>query len=275
MSGLSTVTIGTDGNVDYVALADGTRYALGPVSVLQLVTQLVASTRQKQLALEAFNKSRQAIVTLDVGALFEYLAPVRARWAADSSSLMPRTDRTGPHRGNDMSTPQAFTKKLAEIEQAVAQLAAQPTEAGCKCLTAAVADIRLPNFGDQSKNNAFEHLGPPKVDTVTDPGAYTPPPNVTHPLGKTASFSAFKANIQATETILAQAEATDAKIDALVAAGKKFGSAKAKADVLNVVSTLRDMVGQVDLAEPWVAVDIQKLAKRSEELYSLFSAAKL
>lgn len=168
----------------------------------------------------------------------------------------------------------AFVKKLAEIEQTISDLNAKPTAEGQKALQTAVASISLPNFGDQSKNDAFMGMGAPKVDTVEDPGSYTPPSSVTHPLGKTASFATFQSNVSLAEEITTQIAETSSKIDALVTAGRKFNAAKAQSDCFQVVATLQDMLRQVDLAEPWVTADLQRLAKRSEGLHALFAPAK-
>lgn len=271
MPQLRTVTIGTDGNIDYVETPDGVRYALGTTSVLQLVTKLVVGRRRRE-ALDLFLKEGQAMVLLDVDAMFDLLVPRRARWA--TTSLIPGANQEAPLRGEHMD-PKAFVQRLAYIEQQVALLGKGPNPQAAKNLQAAIGSINLPDFGDQSKNDSFMGLGQPKVDTVEDPGAYTPPPAVTHPLGKSASFATLQGNMKLAEEIVDHVRETDVKIDALVTAGRRFNASKARADLHMVVAALTDMMRQVDLAEPWTTGDMLQLAKRAEEIHQLFSSAKV
>ena len=274
MPQLKAVTLGTDGNIDYVETPDGVRYALGTTSVLQIVAKLVAGTRHRREALDLYNKEGQAVVVLDLDAMFDLLAPKRARWAA-TDSLIPDANREAPPRGEPMNPKTAFENRLAFIEYQVATLNKGPNRKAAYDLQKAVASISLPNFGDQSDNSSFMSLGQPKVDTVEDPGAYTPPPNVTHPLGKTASFAALQTNMNLAEEIVENVAETDAKIDALVTAGRKFNASKAQADLHSIIANLTGIMSQVDLAEPWVQDDLSKLANRAAEIHALFAPAKV
>lgn len=171
--------------------------------------------------------------------------------------------------------PKSFVQKLAFMEQQVALLNEGPNPEAAKNLQAAIASISLPNFGDQSKNDAFMGLGQPKVDTVEDPGAYTPPVNVTHPVGKSASFATLQGNMKLAEEIVEAVRETDVKIDALVTAGRKFNASKARGDLHTVVAQLTDMMRQVDLAEPWTTGDLLNLSKQASEIHALFASAKV
>lgn len=273
MPKLTTVTIGTDGNIDYVETPDGVRYALGTTSVLQLISKLVTGQRHRREAVEAYNKVGEAMVLLDLEAFFDLQAPIRARWASNSS-LFPEPDRDAPLRGTPMDTA-SFIKRLACCEQQVAQLNQAPTPEGQTALIEAVASISLPNFGDQSKNNAFNGLGQPKVDTLEDPGAWTPPASVTHPLGKSASFQTLQANMAMAEGIVEKVNQTDEKIDALVTAGRKFNASKARNDLHTIVATLVSMLKQVDPAQPWVTAELQKLEAQASDIHGLFAPAKV
>lgn len=168
-----------------------------------------------------------------------------------------------------------FIKRLACCEQQVAQLNQAPTPEAQTALIEAVASISLPNFGDQSKNNAFNSMGQPKVDTVEDPGAYTPPANVTHPLGKSANFETLQTNMALAEGIVEKVDQTDAKIDALVTAGRKFNASKARSDLHNITATLVAMLKQVDPAATWVTPELQKLDKQASEIHGLFAPARV
>lgn len=273
------MTIGTDGTIDYVETPDGVRYALGATSILQLVTKLIPGLQPRRNALDEFLKEGRVMVVLDTDALFQFLTPKRTRWSAinpSTTSLIEATDRdVVPLRGTYHMDKAAFVNKLAEIEQIIQNLASNPTPEGATALQTSVASIKLLEVGDQSKNNAFYGLGAPKVDTVEDPGAYTPPPAVTHPLGKSASFATFQANLKLAEEIITQVAETDVKIDALVTAGRKFNASKARTDLHLVTANLQDVLRQVDIAEPWVTGDLQKLAKKCEGLHALFANAKL
>lgn len=78
---LTTVTVETDGLRDFVRLPTGERYTIGPVTVLKLVAALVPSSGMARKALNEFNESGQAVVTIDLDSMWELLTPKRARWA--------------------------------------------------------------------------------------------------------------------------------------------------------------------------------------------------
>jgi hypothetical protein len=75
------VTVGTDGSKDWVKTPDGQRFALGPVSVLTLVTRLIPNTKVARKALDEFLKNGEAMLAVDDSQLWGLLAPRRARWA--------------------------------------------------------------------------------------------------------------------------------------------------------------------------------------------------
>jgi len=270
---LTTVTVGTDGNIDYVETPDGVKYALGTTSVLQLIAKMVSGQRLRKEAVETFNKDGAAMVVLDLDAFFEMLTPVRKRWASNSS-LFRDADRDDPLRGTPMDKAE-FIKRLACCEQQVKKLTDTPSPEATSALVQAVASISLPSFGDPSKNNSFMSLGQPKLDTVEDPGAYTPPTSVTHPLGKSANFQTLQTNLKMAEEIVEKVDQTDTKIDALVTAGRKFNASQARSDLHTIVATLVSMLKQVDPAQPWVTAELQKLANQATEIHGLFAPAKV
>jgi hypothetical protein len=135
------------------------------------------------------------------------------------------------------------------------------------------AAVTLPDFGDQSKNKAFYGLGEPKVDTMEDPSAWTPPPAVTHPMGKSAAV--LKANGDVAEEILVKLAATSDKVDALVAAGRHFNAAKAQFDLHKIATQVHDILSNVDLAESWVASDLAGVAKQASDIHDLFASARV
>lgn len=267
---LTLVTIGSNGPVDYLETPDGVRYTLGTTSVLQLISRLVSGRRFQREALEAFNQGKEAAVLLDLDAFFEMQTP-RARWASNSS-LFPRSDRT--LRGTSMNTADLM-KRIACCEQQVALLDHEPSPENQTALIEMVASISLPNFGDQSKNDAFDGMGKPKVDTMEDPGAYTPPANITHPLGKQADLETLQTNLAMAETIVQKVHVTDEKIDAMVTAGRRFNASKARNELHTIVATLVSMLKQVDPAHKWVTAELQKIDLRAAEIHDLFAPVKI
>jgi hypothetical protein len=229
-------------------------------------------------ALDEFNKSGQAVVTLDLDRMFEFLAPRRVRWAGVAIPLMPHANRTTTE-GRNMTDVKAFDTHLSYIERHVAEL--DKRTAAKKEIPASLiqsfrqATITLPDFGDQSKNKAWYGLGEPKVDTVEDPGAYTPPPAVTHPLGKSASVRNLTANAEMAETILTQVAETSEKVDALEAAGRPFNAAKAREDLHKIACNCEAILQDADLAEPYVANDLGQIAKQAAHIHGLFASARV
>jgi len=133
------------------------------------------------------------------------------------------------------------------------------------------AAVSLPDFGDQSKNEAFYGLGEPEVDTMEE--GWMPPAEVTHPVGKTAAV--LKANSDLAEDILLKLAATSDKIDALRAAGRRFNASKAQSDLHKIASEVQDLLGNVDLAEPWVRNDLVVVAKKADRIHDLFASAQV
>jgi hypothetical protein len=235
------------------------------------------------MALDAFNKHGTATVPLDVDRMFELLAPKRQTRLA-GSPLIPTLERKSAsfERESDaseepiMSDPKTVLAAIDTLEMQVdylGKLTAQGKEnpAVWGDMRSLSANINLPDFGDQSKNDAFNGLGEPKVDTVEE--GWTPPPDVTNPKVATANLEAFKANSSVAETILTQVSETTDKIDALVTAGRKFNASKAQADLHQITSSVEEILTQTDLAQPWVGDALQKLAAQAEHIHGLFASA--
>lgn len=177
-----------------------------------------------------------------------------------------------------MADAKAFNDHLSFIERHVAELemrtAAKREIPASLVASFKRATITLPNFGDQSKNDAFMGLGQPKVDTVPDTG-YTPPPAVTHPQGKSASVRTLTANADLAETILTQVAQTSEKIDQLEAAGRPFNADQARADLHKIACECEGVLQNADLAEPYVANDLGQLAKQAAHIFGLFASARV
>lgn len=277
MGKLTSVTLETDGARDFVCLPDGVRYILGTVSVLKLVSALVVDRVMRRRALDDFNRTGQAMVALDVDRMFEFLAPKPLRKSARVSPLIhpqeqaPLTSKEGTH----MTPQQLLSTRIAHLENTIREMNSR-VASGSRVDADLVRNLRqaaisLPDFGDQSKNKAFYGLGEPTVDTVQDEG-WTPPADVTHPVGKSASN--LKASADAAESILLKvAEASD-KVEALSAAGRRFNASKAQADLHRIASDVHALLENADMAEGWVRNDLTKLAQQADRIHSLFAAAR-
>lgn len=279
MGKLTTVTLETDGLRDFVRLPTGERYILGTMSVLKLVSALVPDRRSQRHALERFNGDGVAIVALDVDRMLELLAPRPIRRANHGFSFIPALKQTPSTsmEGNIMSNAKhLLDQKLSHIENTIRAMSARvasgedvPSKWAHNLREAAV---KLPDFGDQSKNDAFSDMGAPKVDTIEDPGAWTPPTNITHPLGKSAAVLA--ANSDLAEDILTKVAETSDKVNALKTAGRPFNASRAQADLHKIAAEVHTILSNVDMAEGWVGDDLAALAKRAEHIHSLFAAAR-
>lgn len=290
MANLRIITIGSDGPTDFIAMPDGTRFTLGAVSVLKLVTSLAKSGFVARRVLDAFLDEGQAVMSVDEDRLWGLLTPVRKRWAGVALPLIRPLDRTSTEGFEPMTTPREMLHHLNAAEShVVALMKAASTRAASQGedplskasvqaeitgLRAQVAAIHLTDFGDQSKNDAFVGLGQPKVDTVED--GYTPPASVSSP--KTAqdgSFATLQENTAIAETIHEQVTATAEKVAKLVSAGKKFNHVKANQDLHAVESRLASLLSAVDLGVPWARKELDTLAVQANHLHGLFASAKV
>ena len=279
MSKLTIVTLETDGLRDFVRLPSGVRYILGAMSVLKLVTTLVSDMRTQRQALERFNRHGEAIVALDVDRMLELLAPRPIRRANHGFSFIPVLKQTPSTsmEGNIMShAKHLLDQKLSHIENTIramsARVANDETVPSKWAHSLRAAAVDLPDFGDQSKNDAFSDLGAPKVDTMEDPGAWTPPTNITHPLGKSAAVLA--ANSDIVEAILTKVAETSDKVAALETAGRPFNASRAQADLHKIAAEVHTILSNVDMAEGWVGAELTALAKRAGHIHRLFASAR-
>jgi len=264
------VTLETDGLRDYVKFADGNRKILGTVSVLSVVSKC-SPRREQRSALDAFNKNGSCVVTVDLDILEALVAPKYTKWANDL--LIPHVNQPSL-KGTTMN----LLEQLGKIEETVTRLDKYAKEGdgliapklheGLRQLT---AGIHFYNPGDQSKNDAWYTPGG-KVDTV-DGEQPKLPKDVMH--AKTAAqVTTLKANTEIAESILEAVNATSAKVDALVTAGRKFNASKAQEDLYVVASRVSEIINTVDLSQEWVSKDLGALSKRASELSNLFASAK-
>jgi len=89
---------------------------------------------------------------------------------------------------------------------------------------------------------------------------------------KTASYDTFTANVELAEDIVAKVAATDEAIERLKSAGKRFDSVRAKSDLHKIASRVAEIAQNVDLAQPWVANDLEDLSNKASEIQGLFES---
>lgn len=259
---ITMVTLGTDGFVDYVQVSDGQRFMLGPVSVLRLVTELTPK-RQMRQALDEFLEHKQVMLKVDIDKMWSLLPFHRARYSSVANPLMGQPDRrtvisSSERQGMDADniTKEAINRQVAQIEAEIKMLQSggMPKEmmaSQVATLKSLISGIRSPSpYGDQSKNKSF-YVG-----------------------GKQASYDTFKAHSDMADDIVAKVAATDAMIDRLAAAGKRFNSVRAKTDLHKIASRVSEIAQNVDLAQPWVGNDLQELHKQASTIHDLFIPAK-
>jgi hypothetical protein len=273
------VTVGTENELDWVKTPDGQKFTLGPVSVAKFVGSLVR--HGQRAALDQFLMSGETMVQVDLDQMWELLKPVRVRCADGSfMPLLGTEERFSPM--NDLQVIEASLqqaeKALSALTQKVAKGSSPKEIASARSAFVVTANkIKSPN---QSKNQTYYGYGTPPVYEVGDavPEPFTvddkTPPVPEAPTAKSASlklaYDVLQENSTVAGEILARLEETDSKIDSLVKLGKKFNATKAKADVHAVVSKVAGILRDVDLTQPWVRGDLDKLATRATQLHSLF-----
>lgn len=87
---------------------------------------------------------------------------------------------------------------------------------------------------------------------------------------KTASYNTLIAHVEMAEDIVNKVAETDSTIDRLIAEGKRFDAARAKADLLKIASRIAEIAEHVDLAQGWVGADLAELSAQAQELHRLF-----
>lgn len=230
-----------------------------------------------------------------------------------ASFLMSGTDQTsvGSEGRQVMADAKTLIERLGRIEGVVTLLDKRASESLIAPklhdeLRGLVGGLHFYNPGDQSKNDAWNVSGTPKVDTA-DGNAPLPasashgsalgikvetatPPSSTPvnapkmasdgtapaaSLSETPSYDNFKQNTMLAENIIETVETTDQKIDTLVTAGRKFNASKAKGDLYAVASRVTEILNNVDLAQPWVRNDLTALADKAKQIHGLFASAKV
>jgi hypothetical protein len=289
MAARTLVTVGTDGFTDWIRMADGCRYNLGPISVLKFVSKLAQGGRAAQRTLEAFLRDGEAMLKVDENRMWTLLTPRRARWASDGS-FMPSDQRNV--EGSTMNTIEQDLSKIENhielLGQAVEkQVSPEKMAEGVDILVKLAARV-----SNQSSNSAYysvtEVVEPPVVQAPAPAPIEAPipapipapvPAPVAAPVDQTPeisglSYNTYQENASLANGILTQAEEVNTRIDQLVEAGKKFNATKAKTDLHAITSKVAGILNDIDLTVSWVQEDLQKLAARAEHLHGLFISTK-
>lgn len=254
MAGRILVSIGTDGLTDWVKTPDGTRFNLGPVSVLHFVSSMVPKNQAAKI-LDSYARGEEAMLSVDEALMWDMMAPRRSRWSTMRNPLLAlqSQESTMSTLSEDLT---AIETHIQALKQASAKKASNLNE-GVKALFKLAGKIKSPN---QSTNSTYYNLGEPKVHEVGDKVAGL-------------SYDTYVQNTDQANQILAKAEETVKTIDRLAGEGRKFNASRAKADVRSVTSKVAGLL-QVDLTAPWVAGDLAKLASRMDEVHGLFVKIK-
>jgi len=273
MSARLLVTIGTDGVTDWVRTPNGARHNLGAVSVLKFVTKLSRNKQAMRQALDAFLRGNEVMLSIEEDQMWALLAPRRPRWASDGSFITP-DQRTTTIPSGTRKTTMDFDTDLTAIEQHIVQLDKAATgnpspehmAKGREILAKLAQNIRPPS---QSQNGSYYGLVAADVHEAGDAM------DATGEAVGGLSFDTYQQNQALAEDIIVKSEETNTKIDQLVAAGKTFSAARARADLYAVTSKVAGILQDVDLTTPWVQADLQKLAARADHLHGLFAPAKV
>jgi hypothetical protein len=123
----SMVTLGTDGNVDYVQIPTGQKFSLGPVSVLHLISKLSRSKRVAKNALEAFLSDKQVMLNVDLDHMWALLPFRRARYSSTNSFMSQGDHSHHPVSGDPMiksASYDTFVENVGMAEEVVHKVAA-------------------------------------------------------------------------------------------------------------------------------------------------------
>ncbi len=284
------ITLGTDGVSDWVQTPDGVKHMLGAVSVLKLVTELVSGTHGMRQTIDAFNKHGQAMVTVDLDAMWALLKPHRARWtsvrALASKSLMPEpnrnlltiADKQGATMADDADKiiKDSISNQIARIEAHIDVIQTSAKEAAPGSITSGmmkdeisrlkdlVSFLRRPSvYGDQSSNSSYYGL-PEKL------------PDGSSARSKQATL---EQHTKVAHQILAAVSQTEEKVDQLVLAGKssKFNVGAVKSDLQRLAKNIHIIAGHPKFKEagPEVTTALTELSKQARHIHGLFAQARV
>lgn len=260
------VTVGTDGSKDWVRTPDGQRFALGPVSVLALVTRLSRNTKLARRVLDEFLKKGEAMLAVDDQQLWALLAPRRARWAA-GPFMTP--GQGGARMDPKVATESRTVKTLNTIAHSAAGLC-DSLQASLNRLTAeakrAGDDVQGPSTRDVEV--FLKSLIAFRLD-VLGWGSMTFSDRAAA-VQKGLSVDTYRANMTTARAILEKAQETVGTIDKLVSEGKRFNASRARADVAQVTTKVASICSDTELTESWVQGDLAKLAARTDRIHRLF-----
>ena len=165
----------------------------------------------------------------------------------------------------DSIQAEAIKNQITQIEEQISILSGHASDAGNGSLSKDLMNDQIAslkkligvlrshdgNYGDQKNNSDFQA-------SQDDP-----------------SYKTFRSNTELAETIVARVAATHDIVEKLVTAGKKFDSPRVKQDLHKIASSVGEIARDVDLAQPWVRGDLDKLATEADRIHGLFESAKV
>ncbi len=262
---LKTVTLGSDGVVDYVETADGVRYSLGPVSILQVVRALVSGTSRQKQVLNRINRGGMALVSLDIDQLFEMLRPRPYRNASPLIPLSTMREEVSMQASRleknlrELELRADYLTKLASNGQENPRVWEDMRRLASTLLSAEEEQGQEQETQEQGQKQAQEQ----------EPGQEQEEQE------KTANTEVLKANSALAEGILHKLGETSSKITQLEKAGRKFNASRAQTDIHNVALQVEEILTQADLGVPWVGSALHHLASEADRLHGLFAPVKI
>ena len=252
------VTVGTDGNTDWVKLPNGEKLTLGAVSVARFLGALTRQPLRKSL--DSFLLYGETTASVDLDQMFDLLKPIRVRLA--DGSFIPSLGQTSTRNPmNELLAIEASISQAEKILGVLARKAASGQTNGIETVRQdfikAANKIKSPN---QSKNQTYYNLGEPQVEVA--PTAKS--------AGAKLAYDVLQDNSTVAGEILACLEETNDRVDALVTAGKRFNASRAKQDLHAVSTKVAGILRDADLTQSWVKTDLTKLASRAMEIHGIF-----
>lgn len=242
------MTVGTDGNRNYLRDAKGGEFNLGTASVLDVALAGTESPQEARDVAKTFLDSGEVTFTADMDKVDELLQPVRPRYASNYLSPEPPVDNMAQDPLSQ-ATKQAITNIEREISLLEASakdnkgLTADQASSTIKGLKAIIAEMRSPGGSiagkDQSDNSTYYKLG---------------------------------SEGSKVEDIFQKMSATSERIRKLASEGRKFNHKKALQDVYEVTMGVTGLLDNPDLKA--VGPEVEKLASRADQIHSLFFPGK-
>jgi len=230
------VTVGTDGNTDWVKLPNGEKLTLGAVSVARFLGALTRQPLRKSL--DSFLLYGETTASVDLDQMFDLLKPIRVRLA--DGSFIPSLGQTSTR--NPMNELLAIEASISQAEKILGVLARKAASGQTNGIETVRQDFIKAANKIQSPNQSKNQL----------------------------AYDVLQENSTVAGEILACLEETNDRVDTLVQAGKKFNASRAKQDLHGVSTKVAGILRDADFTQSWVQADLNKLASRANAIHGIF-----